>query len=233
MTYRRKVISKRSCTFKIYKLIFKINNLHKKCRTFRILKLTQSTSPPTGEHELAEEHVSLGAGPHRGGQRGRSEVHPADNGSRAYAPERPAAARARGIGLQQPSRLLGLRHRGLLAEHCDYDVAPTISAAVVRAEQEGRADQERRAEYRARAVEEPELPARAVERQYQGSVGPFESEEAASAGGCSLSSSQIKALLFYFNRFFMELEVSMRASHAVSWADQILHVHFKSTNHND
>ena len=31
---------------------------------------------------------------------------------------------------------------------------------------------------------------------------------------------------------FRILEVSMRASRAVSWANQILHVHFKSTNHN-
>ena len=30
----------------------------------------------------------------------------------------------------------------------------------------------------------------------------------------------------------MILEVSMRASRAVSWANQILHIHFKSTNHN-
>ena len=31
---------------------------------------------------------------------------------------------------------------------------------------------------------------------------------------------------------YMILVVSMRAPHAVSWADQILHVHFKSTNQN-
>ena len=32
--------------------------------------------------------------------------------------------------------------------------------------------------------------------------------------------------------FYKILVVSMRASCAVSWANQILHVHFTSTNHN-
>ena len=36
----------------------------------------------------------------------------------------------------------------------------------------------------------------------------------------------------YIAPLFKILELSMRASRDVSWANQILHVHFKSTNHN-
>ena len=43
---------------------------------------------------------------------------------------------------------------------------------------------------------------------------------------------KVNQYIYCINNLFLLIEVSMRASRAVSWANYILHVHFKSINHN-